>query len=154
MLDLRRFKEVTVSYGMHSLLVRYMLTNNNLCSTWNEIIPQNWKYLVTTILKTDPQLQWNIGGMTRLWLSNNEVGLAVLKFLKINSLLKAIMLICQDSLYMMIIPWFYAVQQFWMLGTGLKKPERGQSHLHIFMDDTPIGEMTSKNLKKIKISGF
>ena len=55
MLNLRRFKEVIVSYGMHSPFVKQML---NSWSTSNRIIPQDWRVLVTVVLESGPQLQW------------------------------------------------------------------------------------------------
>ena len=55
MLDLRRFKEVIVSYGMYSPFAEKML---NLWSTCNRIISQNWKDLVIAVLDPGPQLQW------------------------------------------------------------------------------------------------
>ena len=59
MLDLKRFKEVIISNGMHSPYVKQML---NLWATWNRIIPQVWRDLFTAVLESGPQLQW------RTWL--------------------------------------------------------------------------------------
>ena len=42
MLDLRRFKETMVSYGMHSPFMKQMLHS---CSTYNRIIPRYWRNL-------------------------------------------------------------------------------------------------------------
>ena len=49
MLNLNRFKETVVSYGMNSPFVRQML---NSWSTRNRSIPQNWKDLVTAVLES------------------------------------------------------------------------------------------------------
>lgn len=56
-LDLRRFKEDVVSYGMHSPFVKWIL---NSWATQNRIIPQEWKDLVAATLEAGPQLQWQI----------------------------------------------------------------------------------------------
>ncbi|XP_052593228.1 torsin-1A-interacting protein 1 isoform X3 [Peromyscus californicus insignis] len=53
MLDLRRFKEAIVSYGMHSPYVKQML---NSWSTYNRIVPQDWRELAQAVL--EPRLQW------------------------------------------------------------------------------------------------
>lgn len=50
MLDLR-FKEATISYGIHSLFVKQM---SNSWATQNKIIPQYWKNLVTAVLESGP----------------------------------------------------------------------------------------------------
>ena len=50
-LDLKRFKKATVSYGMHSPFVKQML---NSWTTWNRIISQDWKDLVTAVLEAAP----------------------------------------------------------------------------------------------------
>lgn len=55
MLAFERVKEAVISYSMHSLSVRQML---NSSTTWNRIIPQDRKDLVTTVLKADSQLKW------------------------------------------------------------------------------------------------
>lgn len=55
MLDLRKFKEVIISYGTYSPFVENML---NLWSTCNRIISQDCKDLVTAVLDPGPQLQW------------------------------------------------------------------------------------------------
>ena len=61
-LGLRRLKEATTSYGMHSLFVKQML---NAWSASRRIIPQDWRDLVTAILEPGPQLQW------RTWNKND-----------------------------------------------------------------------------------
>ncbi|KAL6040241.1 hypothetical protein STEG23_020317 [Scotinomys teguina] len=55
MLDLKRFKEAIVNYGIHSPFVKQML---NSWSTCNRIVPQDWKDLVTAVLEPGAQLQW------------------------------------------------------------------------------------------------
>lgn len=55
MLDLKHFKEAIISYGLHSLFVKQML------STWalqNRDTLQVWKGLVSAVLETGQQLQW------------------------------------------------------------------------------------------------
>ena len=53
-LDLKRLKEVVISYGMHSPCVKQIL---NSLATLNRIIPENRKDLAIAILEADPQLQ-------------------------------------------------------------------------------------------------
>ena len=55
MLDFRRFKEVIISYGTNSPLVKQML---NSWSTSKWIVPQDQKVLGTAVLAPGPQLQW------------------------------------------------------------------------------------------------
>lgn len=55
MLDLRRFKEAIVSYGMHLPFKKWML---NLRATRNRILPQDWKDLFTAVLEAGLHLQW------------------------------------------------------------------------------------------------
>ena len=53
MLDLKRFKEAMVAYGIQSPYVKQMLNN------WpmqNGIIPKDWKDLITAILEAGPQI--------------------------------------------------------------------------------------------------
>ena len=57
MLDLRRFKEARVLYGMHSTFVRQVL---NLWSVCNRIIPKPCIELVKGALEPSPQLQWSM----------------------------------------------------------------------------------------------
>lgn len=52
-LDLQRFKEADLSYGIHSSYVKQIL---NSWTTENRIIPQDWKDLTIAILKACPQL--------------------------------------------------------------------------------------------------
>ena len=54
-LDLRRFKEATVSNGTYTPFVKQML---NSWSTCNRIIPRNYGDLLKTGLVPGPQLQW------------------------------------------------------------------------------------------------
>ena len=71
-LDLRRFKEAVVLYGIHSPFVQQML---NSWSTGNRIVPNDWKDLVTIVY-------WNLvhsysggyGKKLRLGPLNNKVG--------------------------------------------------------------------------------
>ena len=51
MLDLRRFKEAIVSYGMHSPFVKQML---NWWSVCNKIIPKDWIDLFKAVLEPGP----------------------------------------------------------------------------------------------------
>ena len=53
MSNLKRFKEMVISYGIDSTFVKQML---NSWITWNRIIPQDWKDLVTAVLEAGPQL--------------------------------------------------------------------------------------------------
>lgn len=53
MLDLRRLKEVTASYGLHSSCE----TDIKLWLPCNRIIPKAWRELVTTVLEPGTQLQ-------------------------------------------------------------------------------------------------
>ncbi|XP_052568117.1 endogenous retrovirus group K member 10 Gag polyprotein-like [Peromyscus californicus insignis] len=55
MLDLRRFKEAIVSYGMHSPYVKQML---NSWSAYNRIVPQDWWELAQAVLEPSQRLQW------------------------------------------------------------------------------------------------
>ena len=55
MLDLSRFNEVIVSYGMHSLFVKQML---NSWSTCNRIISQDWRDLITAVLEPEMLLHY------------------------------------------------------------------------------------------------
>ena len=52
MLDLRRFKEAIVSYGMLLPFVKQIL---NLWSVCNRIIPKDWIDLVKGVLESGPQ---------------------------------------------------------------------------------------------------
>ena len=54
MLDLMRFKETIVSYGMHLPFVKEML---NLWSVCNRIIPEDWIELDKGVLDSGPELQ-------------------------------------------------------------------------------------------------
>ena len=56
MLDLRRFKEAIVSYGMHLPFVKQILNSWSVC---NRIIPKHWIDLVKGVLEPGPQLQWS-----------------------------------------------------------------------------------------------
>ena len=51
MLDMRRFRKVVVSYVIYSPLVKQML---NSWTTWNRIISQDWRHLVTAVLEAGP----------------------------------------------------------------------------------------------------
>ena len=104
MLDLRRFKEVRVSYA--SRFVKQML---NLWSFSNRLIPQDWRDLVTDILEPvqNDKTWWKEEALTL----NNGVELEVWKSPNINFLEKEIMLICKGNLYMMATLWFYVMQQ-------------------------------------------
>ena len=55
-LNLRRFKEVIVSYGIHLPFVKQMLNSWLVC---NRIIPKDWIELVKGVLEPGPQLQWS-----------------------------------------------------------------------------------------------
>lgn len=55
MLDLKRFKEAIVSYGMHSPYVKQML---NSWSTYNRIVPQDWRDLAQAVLEPSQRLQF------------------------------------------------------------------------------------------------
>lgn len=57
MLDLKTFKEAIVSYVLHSPFVRKML---NSWATQSRIIPKDWTDLITAVLGSAPQLQWNM----------------------------------------------------------------------------------------------
>lgn len=52
-LDLRRLKEVTASYGLHSSCE----IDIKLWLPCNRIIPKAWRELVTTVLEPGTQLQ-------------------------------------------------------------------------------------------------
>ena len=54
-IDLRRFKEEIISYGMHAPYVKQIL---NSWATQNRVILQDWKDLATAISETGSQLQW------------------------------------------------------------------------------------------------
>ena len=56
MLDLRRFKESIVSYGMHSPFVKQTL---NIWSVCNRIILKDLFELVNNVLDPIPQIQWS-----------------------------------------------------------------------------------------------
>ena len=56
MLDLRRFKDAIVSYGIHLPFVKQMLNSWLVC---NRIIPKDWIELVKGVLEPGPQLQWS-----------------------------------------------------------------------------------------------
>lgn len=55
MLDLKKLKEVAVSYSMHSPFLKWIL---NSWATKNKIIFKKWEDLVTPVLGVSPQLQW------------------------------------------------------------------------------------------------
>ena len=55
-LDLRRFKEAIVSYGIHLAFVEKML---NSWPVGSRIIPNDEKKLIKALLEPGPQLQWN-----------------------------------------------------------------------------------------------
>ena len=57
-LDLRRFKEVIVSYVMFSPFVKQMLNSWSVC---NNIIPKDWIELAKGLLDPGPQQQWSMG---------------------------------------------------------------------------------------------
>lgn len=128
MSDSKRFKKASVSYGMHSPIVKRILNSQ---ATQKRNISQNQEELATTILEADPQLQWKHGGERKLGSQNNNTRVEVLKFPKTIFSVNASMLVCKDRLHLMIILWLYAVQQLCMLATGLKNQERGLSNLLI-----------------------
>jgi hypothetical protein len=54
-LDLKKFKETVITYGLHSPYVRKILNN---WTTQNHVIPKDWKDLMSAILEPVPQLRW------------------------------------------------------------------------------------------------
>lgn len=93
MLDLKKFKETIVSYGMRSPFVKQM---PNSWFTQNRIIPQDWKDLATAVLEAGPQLHREPGGEMKLWPLSNMVGLEVVRFPKIKSSVRTITLMWTD----------------------------------------------------------
>lgn len=58
MLALKHVKEAMVLYGLHSPFVKEMLNN---WATQHGVIPQDWKGLVSAVLKAGQWLQWLLG---------------------------------------------------------------------------------------------
>jgi hypothetical protein len=54
-LGLRKFKESTTNFGMHSPFIKQILT---YWATKNRIIPQDWKDTAKAILEPTSYLQW------------------------------------------------------------------------------------------------
>ena len=107
MIYLKRLEKSIVPHAMHSPFVKQML---NSWSITNKIILQDWKDLVTVVLKPGPQLLSRTSEEMRIGPMNNEVRIEVLKSPKTNFLEKMIMQMFKNNLYVITIRLLYGVQ--------------------------------------------
>ena len=101
MLHLRRFKEVIVSYGIHSPFVKQML---NSWSMYKRTIPQDWGSLVTAVFAA--WVSFTMEDLVERWRLrplDSEVGLEVWKSPKTNFLETEITLMYKGNLYILTI---------------------------------------------------
>ena len=104
MLDLKRFKEALVSYGMHSPLWSRCLIPGQL---------RTWLFHKTAILGVGSQFQWK----TCLRMVTGQRSRARdMEICQYQPLSKGQYANLQDNLDVMIIPWTYAISNFVCLG--------------------------------------